>query len=48
MTNVRKILRRRRTGLTIRFLEPLAGEALRDRKTMTAAAQNAIAEALRL
>ena len=48
MANVRKILSRPRTELTIRFLEPLAGEALRDRKTMTAAAQAAIAEALRL
>jgi 1-acyl-sn-glycerol-3-phosphate acyltransferase len=46
MTNVRKILARRRTELTIRFLEPLAGEALANRKTMTAAAQEAIERAL--
>ncbi len=48
LVNVRKILSRRRTELTIRFLEPLAGEALTNRKTMTAAAQAAIAEALQL
>jgi len=48
MVNVRKILARRRVELTIRFLEPLAGEALANRKTMTAAAQAAIAEALDL
>jgi lyso-ornithine lipid O-acyltransferase len=46
MANVRKILRRRRTDLTIRFLEPLAGAALANRKTMTAAAREAIARAL--
>ena len=46
LTNVRKILRRRRTDLTIRFFEPLSGEALANRKTMTAAAQAAIARAL--
>jgi 1-acyl-sn-glycerol-3-phosphate acyltransferase len=46
MTNVRKILRRRRTNLTIRFLEPLSGEALANRKTMTAAARHAIVKAL--
>jgi len=46
MTNVRKILRRRRTGLTIRFLEPLSGEALASRKTMTAAARETIVAAL--
>lgn len=46
MANVRKILRRRRTDLTIRFLEPLAGEALANRKTMTAAARDAIERAL--
>jgi 1-acyl-sn-glycerol-3-phosphate acyltransferase len=40
--------RRGRIGLTIRFLEPLAGDALRDRKTMTAAAQSAVAAALHL
>jgi 1-acyl-sn-glycerol-3-phosphate acyltransferase len=49
MANVRRILARPgRVELTIRFLEPLAGEALANRKTMTAAAQAAIAEALRL
>jgi 1-acyl-sn-glycerol-3-phosphate acyltransferase len=47
MTNVRKILSRRRVELTIRFLEPLAGEALANRKTMTAAAQDAIEAALK-
>jgi 1-acyl-sn-glycerol-3-phosphate acyltransferase len=46
LVNVRKILSRRRTELTIRFLEPLAGEALTNRKTMTAAAQAAIEAAL--
>jgi lyso-ornithine lipid O-acyltransferase len=46
MINVRKILSRRRTELTIRFLEPLSGEALANRKTMTAAAQAAIEQAL--
>jgi 1-acyl-sn-glycerol-3-phosphate acyltransferase len=49
MANVRRILARRgRVELTIHFLEPLAGEALADRKAMTAAAQAAIAGALRL
>nr|WP_250893684.1 lysophospholipid acyltransferase family protein [Croceibacterium selenioxidans] len=49
MTNVRRILSRRgRIELTIRFLEPLSGEALANRKTMTAEAQQAIAQALRL
>ncbi len=49
LANVRRILARPgRVELTIRFLEPLAGEALANRKTMTAAAQAAIAEALRL
>ncbi len=48
MVNVRRILSRPgRVELTIRFLEPLAGEALANRKTMTAAAQAAITEALR-
>ena len=46
LANVRKVLRRRRTDLTIRFLEPLSGEALANRKTMTAAAREAIAETL--
>ncbi|HEY6815551.1 MAG TPA: lysophospholipid acyltransferase family protein [Croceibacterium sp.] len=49
MANVRRMLARPgRIELTIRFLEPLAGEALTNRKTMTLAAQAAIAEALRL
>jgi lyso-ornithine lipid O-acyltransferase len=49
MINVRKILARRAgVELTIRFLEPLSGEALTNRKTMTAAAQEAIARALPL
>ena len=48
MANVRRILARRQIDLTIRFLEPLAGEALADRKVMTAAAQDAIGRALRL
>lgn len=47
MTNVRRMLARPgRIELTIRFLEPLAGEALANRKTMTSAAQAAIAQAL--
>jgi 1-acyl-sn-glycerol-3-phosphate acyltransferase len=46
MINVNKILARRGVELTIRFLDPLAREALANRKTMTAAAQAAIAEAL--
>jgi hypothetical protein len=49
MANVRRILARPgRIELTIRFLEPLAGEELADRKAMTASAQAAIAGALRL
>jgi lyso-ornithine lipid O-acyltransferase len=49
MANVNRILARPgRVELTIRFLEPLAGEALTNRKTMTAAAQAAIERALRL
>ena len=49
MTNVRRILARPgRIDLTIRFLEPLAGPQLADRKAMTAAAQAAVAQALRL
>lgn len=49
LANVRRILARPgRVELTIRFLEPLSGEALANRKTMTAAAQQAIAGALRL
>lgn len=46
LANVRKILARRRVELTIRFLEPLAGEALANRKTMTTAARAAIEWAL--
>ena len=46
MVNVNKILSRKRVELTIRYLEPLAGGALTNRKTMTAAAQQAIAGAL--
>lgn len=46
MVNVRKVLSRPRTDLTIRFLEPLSGAALTNRKTMTAAAQQAIGVAL--
>jgi 1-acyl-sn-glycerol-3-phosphate acyltransferase len=43
MTNVRRILARRRpVELTIRFLEPLEGEALANRKVMATAAQDAI------
>lgn len=49
LANVRRLLARRgRIELTIRFLEPLSGAALTNRKTMTAAAQAAIGEALRL
>lgn len=49
MANVNRILARPgRVELTIRFLEPLAGEALANRKAMTTAAQAAIARALRL
>lgn len=49
LSNVRRVLSRTRpVRLTIRFLEPLSGAALRDRKTMAAAAQAAIEEALTL
>lgn len=49
LANVRRILARPgRVDLTIRYLEPLAGAELASRKTMTAAAQEAIAGALRL
>ena len=48
MANVHRILARQRVDLTIRFLEPLSGAALSDRKAMTAASQEAISEALRL
>jgi 1-acyl-sn-glycerol-3-phosphate acyltransferase len=46
LDNVRKVLARRQVELTIRFLEPLSGEALANRKTMTASAQAALARAL--
>ncbi|OYW44225.1 MAG: hypothetical protein B7Z08_00805 [Sphingomonadales bacterium 32-68-7] len=49
LANLRRIMARRgRIDLTIRFLEPLSGAALADRKAMTAAAQAAVAEALRV
>jgi 1-acyl-sn-glycerol-3-phosphate acyltransferase len=49
LANIRRILARsERIELVIRFLEPLSGEALANRKAMTAAAQDAIARALRL
>jgi len=49
MDNVRRILARPGgVELMIRFLEPLSGGALANRKTMTAAAQAAVAAALRL
>ena len=49
LANARRILARRgRIDLVIRFLEPLSGEALADRKAMTAAAREAIERALRL
>ncbi len=49
LANMRRILARPgRIDLVIRFLEPLSGAALADRKTMTAAARDAIARALRL
>ncbi len=47
LANVLRILARRgRIELTIHFLPPLAGAALADRKTMTAAAKAAIEQAL--
>lgn len=49
LANVRRILARPgRIDLTIRFLDPLSGEALANRKAMTAAARAAIERALRL
>jgi len=48
MTNVRRVLAKPGVDLTIRYLDPLSGEALANRKAMTAAAQEAIAGALRL
>jgi lyso-ornithine lipid O-acyltransferase len=48
LTNFLRILaRRRRVELTVRFLAPLEGEALANRKTMAAAARAAILAALR-
>lgn len=47
IANVKRMLARTRPiHLTLRFLPPLEGEALADRKAMAAAAQAAIAEAL--
>ncbi|MFC4256052.1 1-acyl-sn-glycerol-3-phosphate acyltransferase [Altererythrobacter xixiisoli] len=47
MANALRLLRRPgRIDLTIYFLPPLSGEALRDRKTMTAAAEQAIRDAI--
>jgi 1-acyl-sn-glycerol-3-phosphate acyltransferase len=49
LANVWLILARLRpVRLTIRFLEPLGGEVLGDRKTIAAAAERAVGEALRL
>lgn len=49
LANVRRILARPgRIDLTIRFLDPLEGSVLDHRKTMTGAAQEAIARALGL
>lgn len=49
MENVRRILGRKgRIDLAIRFLPPLSGPELENRKTMTAAAQDAISAALDL
>lgn len=47
LTNFKRILARRSpVELTVRFLEPLAGEALTSRKAIAAAAREAILEAL--
>ena len=47
ITNTVRILSRTRPlGLTVHFLEPLSGSDLANRKTMTAAARQAIEEAL--
>lgn len=43
---LRILARRRKVDLAVRFLEPLSGDALRDRKTMAAAAQQAIVSTL--
>ncbi|MDP3674247.1 MAG: lysophospholipid acyltransferase family protein [Novosphingobium sp.] len=49
LDNFKRILARGRPlRLTVHFLVPLAGEALRDRKTMAAAAREAILEALQM
>jgi 1-acyl-sn-glycerol-3-phosphate acyltransferase len=49
LTNACKILGRvRPVELTVRFLPPLAGHALADRKAMTAAARQAIAQELQV
>ncbi len=48
LANVRRILARPKVDLTIRFLDPLSGDEIANRKTMTAAAQDAIGRALRL
>lgn len=42
----RILAERRRIGLTVHFLPPLAGKALTNRKTMAEAARNAILEAM--
>lgn len=48
LDNFKRIMARLRpVRLDVHFLPPLAGDALVDRKTMTAAAQNAIAGAMR-
>jgi 1-acyl-sn-glycerol-3-phosphate acyltransferase len=47
LDNFKRVLARgRRVRLIIRFLPPLVGEALRDRKTIAAAARGALLEAL--
>lgn len=43
---LRILARRRKVELAVRFLEPLSGDALRDRKTMAAAARQAMLSAL--
>ncbi|WP_159793671.1 lysophospholipid acyltransferase family protein [Croceibacterium salegens] len=48
MANIRRVLSRRgRIDLTAHFLDPLAGDALTNRKTMAGTAQQAIAERLK-
>ncbi|MBU6269215.1 MAG: 1-acyl-sn-glycerol-3-phosphate acyltransferase [Sphingomonadales bacterium] len=47
LDNFRRVVSRRRAvGVTVRFLAPLAGDDLANRKTITAAARNAIAAAM--